>query len=159
MSAFLFPEMGRPPTGKQGRQKLLFFLDKNAADRAGIRRLFDAVLVSGHVGANLGLFGIVVETEDFGAQLDTGLAAYTFIGVYGHFQGHGDSPLVFVVGISCLPSLLLNERLPTLSFRPQGEISGGKVRDFSLSLEMTGNYVSSIFAHQQCRYFASGSSN
>jgi hypothetical protein len=35
--------------------------------------------------------------------------------------------------------------------------SGGKVRDFSLSLEMTGNNVSSIFAHQQSRYFASGS--
>jgi hypothetical protein len=52
---------------------------------------------------------------------------------------------------------LQNERLPTLSFRPQGEISGGKVRDFSLSLEMTGNIISPIFAHQQSRYFASGS--
>jgi hypothetical protein len=55
----------------------------------------------------------------------------------------------------CLPSLSF--RPFPLSFRPQGEISGGKVRDFSLSLEMTGNNVSSIFAHQQSRYFASGS--
>jgi hypothetical protein len=51
-------------------------------------------------------------------------------------------------------SLLQNERRPPLSFRPQGEISGGKARDFSLSLEMTGNNVSSIFARQQSHYFA-----
>jgi hypothetical protein len=52
---------------------------------------------------------------------------------------------------------LQNERLPSLSFRPQGEISGGKVQDFSLSLEMSGNNFSSIFVHQQSRYVASGS--
>jgi hypothetical protein len=44
-------------------------------------------------------------------------------------------------------------------FDRKGEISGGKVRDFSLSLEMTGNNVSSIFAHQLSRYFAKGSSD
>jgi hypothetical protein len=54
-------------------------------------------------------------------------------------------------------ALLQNERPYTLSFRPSGEISGGKGRDFSLPLEMTGNNVSSIFAHQQSRYFAGGS--
>jgi len=103
MGAVLFPEMGRYLADKERLQKILFLLDMDAADRAGIRRLFDAIFVSCHIRADLGLFGIVVETECFRAQLDTGLAAYTFIGVYGHFHGHGDSPLVYVVGISCLP--------------------------------------------------------
>jgi hypothetical protein len=40
--------------------------------------------------------------------------------------------------LSFRPLLPCRFDLSPMSFRPQGDISGGKVRDFSLSLEMPG---------------------